>query len=580
MQVNFYQLPRAVQDRFIASLRGEGEPKPLLASSAEVPRVLFAWGGGGAVAVLALWLLLRVGMGDLEGSLALHPRPMLALYSALLAAIFVASLRIASSVHARRALPFRPGTYIFPCGVIDARTERLRLVYFSHEVEVRTQGARVALLFAKGEHFSFPAPSGELEHALSSVLSARDAMVAALAADDPKVLGRLDPTRDIGVANPFAPTASRKNQIPGWARLWWVIGLAVGVALSPALWFARNRASDNSMLARARGQNSVDAYQSYLARGGQNADVAKVLLPRAELAVAVKQGTLEAIEAYVAAHPGSGIPTEISAALRRAMLVELETIKRAGTITALTDFAKRHPNHLVDVELQQAIHAVYQLALARYRRESGVRDPAVLSFVERLLASAEQAGPAVLLRFHRKLTRSMEIADSQVKKSPFFMGVASGPSQYFDEAHARAREAAIAKTLVARFSSAFPPDVLSFELGPPVPSSDVALPPARRPTLFIEHSSEVSGASYLSANPRGVFVGLGLLFEVTFQVPDDGKPHRFRLSAWRPPNTTVPKGDHPFEEAVYEAMATEGFTQFAQKFLVTFFPRLDPKLAD
>ena len=99
------------------------------------------------------------------------------------------------------------------------------------------------------------------------MLSARDAMVAALAADDAKVLGRLFTTRDIGVANPFAPTAPRKNQIPGWARLWWVVGLAVGVALSPALWFARNRASDNSMLARARGQNSVDAYLSYLARG-------------------------------------------------------------------------------------------------------------------------------------------------------------------------------------------------------------------------------------------------------------------------------------------------------------------------
>src|SRR5206468_357661 len=116
-------------------------------------------------------------------------------------------------------------------------------------------------------------------------------------------------------------------------------------------------------------------------------------------------------------------------------------------------------------------------------------------------------------------TRSMDIADTQIKKSPFFMGTTSIPSQYFDDAHARPREAAAAKAIVARFASAFPPDILALDLGAPVPENEGPLPPNKIPTMFVEHSAEMSGASYLSANPRGVFVGLGMLFEVSFRFP-------------------------------------------------------------
>jgi hypothetical protein len=250
-------------------------------------------------------------------------------------------------------------------------------------------------------------------------------------------------------------------------------------------------------------------------------------------------------------------------------------------VSVLNDFAKRHPNNMVDAELKQAVHAVYLAALARYKKESGVRDGNALAFVERLLAYVEKNGPKVEVRFRRKNTRSMEIADTQIKKSPFFMGTTSIPSQYFDDAHARPREAIAAKTIVNRFSAAFPADILSFEVGSPVTDTEGPLPPNKYPTMYVEHSAEMSGASYLSANPRGVFVGLGMLFEVSFRLPDDSKPHKYRLSAWRPPDTTISKGDFPtFEAAVYETMATEGFAQFSQRYLSTFFPRAEPKATE
>jgi hypothetical protein len=359
------------------------------------------------------------------------------------------------------------------------------------------------------------------------------------------------------------------------------VGAAIGVLLAPGIWLVRNFVSDAQMLARANKAKDADSFRSYLARGGTKAEVRDVLLPRAELSEAVREGTVDAIEKFIATHPSAQIQGEVAVALRQSMLAELEAAKKVGTVSAFNDFAKRHPNNMVDAELKQAIHAVYLAALARYKKESGVRDGNALAFIERLLAYAEKNGPKAELRFRRKNTRSMEIADTQIKKSPFFMGTTSIPSQYFDDTHARPREVIAARTIVNRFAGAFPADILSLEVGQPVTDTEGPLPPNKYPTMYVEHSAEMSGASYLSANPRGVFVGLGMLFEVSFRLPDDNKPHKYRLSAWRPPDTTVSKGDFPtFEAAVYETMATEGFAQFSQRYLSTFFPRAEPKVTE
>jgi hypothetical protein len=303
--------------------------------------------------------------------------------------------------------------------------------------------------------------------------------------------------------------------------------------------------------------------------------VRDVFLPRVELRDAVKQGTVEAVESYIAAHPNSSIQSEVTAALRQSMLIALESVKKAGTVSALTEFSKKHPHKLVDTEVRQAIHAVYQGALAKYRKEATGKDPAVLAFVERLLAVAEKSGPKVEMRFARKVTRTMEMADTQIKRSPFYMGVVSLPSQYFDEAHARSREEAAGKTLAARFAASFPADILSLEMGPPIGDPEAPLPAVTVPTIFIEHSSQVSGPSYLSARPRGVFVGLALVFEVSFRLPDNGKPLNFKLPTWRNPDAKIEKGDGPLEAAVYESMTTNAFAQFTTKYLATFFTKPD-----
>jgi hypothetical protein len=581
-EMDFYELSRAVQDRFTVSVRGEGQPRPLLALRAGPPREVLVWSGIGAAGLAFLVLLVGLGFGDLKSSLALHGAPLAGAYALLAAIVAVSVMKVLTVLKQRWELPYRPGVYLFPAGVIDAKSDKLKVYPLSRLVTPVVEEKRLTLAFPEGQTFTFALMvSGHTAEVEKTIEEAQAAVEKAHAAGDKKGLGVLDPLVDIGVVNPFAPTARLARYTPFWARQAWVVAAAIGIVVAPAIWFVRNLVSDRQMLAQATKVKDAESFKAYLVRGGSKAEVRDVLLPRAELSEAIRNGSVEAIEKYMAAHPNSRIQNEVSSALRQAMLAELETVKKAGTVSTLTDFAKRHPNNLVDAELRQATHAVYQAALARYKKESGVRDANVLAFVERLLAYVEKNGPKVEIRFRRKNARSMELADTQIKKSPFFMGTTSIPSQYFDDEHSRPREVAAAKTILARFASAFPSDILAFQVGEPVPEPEGPLPPNKIPTMFIEHSAEMSGASYLSANPRGVFVGLGMLFEVSFRLPDESKPQKYRLSAWRPPDTTISKGDFPsFPAAVYETMATEGFGQFAQRYLSTFFPRPEPKTTD
>jgi hypothetical protein len=580
-EVDFYELSRAVEDRFVGSMRGEGQPRPLLAIRGGMPREVFVGIGIAAAGLVGLVVLFELGLGDLTSDFALHPVPAIAGYVVAVATIALGALRILARLRADWALPFTPGIYLFPSGVIDARRHILRVFTLSRLVKPAVEEGSLTLAFPEGESFTFAiSQKGHTDEIRTVIEGAQDALEKAQASGDKHSLGVLDPLVDVGVANPFAPKTALKRQIPLWARQVWLSALMVAVVVAPGIWFARNLVSDAAMLSRAHLQRNVEGYKAYLARGGRRQDVAEVLLPRAELVQAVKEGTVDAVEKYIVAHPNSKIQGEVSAALRQTMLVELEATKRAGSVSSLNDFARRHPNNLVDAELKQAIHAVYQAALARYKRESGVKDPAVLTFVEKLLAFAEKAGPKAEVRFRRKVAKSAEIADNQVKKSPFFMGTPSMPSQYFDDAHSRPRESASGKALVARFASAFAPDVLSLEMGAPITDPDAPLPTSTVPTLFVEHIAELSGASYLNANPRGVFVGAGMTFETTFRVPDDTKPYKFKQTVWRPPDVTLSKGDaETWETAVYEAMATEGFNQFTQKFLASLFGKADTKTA-
>jgi hypothetical protein len=576
-QVDFYKLARPVQERFIGSINGGGLPNPILEHRSEPkePRLWLALSGA---AILLLVALYRVGRGDLTSRMAIHGAPVIAAYVLLIAAAVFGVLRALAVWGAVRALPFRAGIYVFPIGLIDARRHVLRV----YKIEDLKSAAgpdgshRFILSFPGGRSFPFTAKSpAQASAAEAALATAQGRVKEADAARDsirPKALAALDPLQ--GYANPLVSSVPLSRKPPAWAQFAWLVALGAGVALGVSAWAVHNAQSDDKMYAAASTANDAASYRAYLARGTRHTtEVSKTLLPRAELREAERAGTVDAIEAYVKAHPGTAIGPEVQASLRAALLAELEAAKKAATLGALQEFARRHPDHHLEPELRAATHAVYAAALENYRKQANPKDPHVVAFVEKLVAYAERKGPDVQIRFRRTSPKQMEKADTQIAKSKFFKGVVSLPSRYFDAAHAHPHEDSSGRAIADRLQQAFPREILAFTTGPSIDDADAPLPAVTAPTLFIEHGEDWTGGLATSPNPRGVYIGIALAYATTFQIPDDAKPLRFKTTMYRGPEPTLAKDDEKPEEKIYDQIWREGFAQFDKRFLSTFFAR-------
>ena len=133
---SFYELARPIQDRFVAALRGEGLPRPMLARRAGPPRELLVWGGTALSALLALIVLVRLGFGNLDASLALQPAWLMGFYALVLAVLALGVLQAAAALWQVQSLPFRPGVYLFPSGIVDATRYELKVFPLSRLVQV------------------------------------------------------------------------------------------------------------------------------------------------------------------------------------------------------------------------------------------------------------------------------------------------------------------------------------------------------------------------------------------------------------------------------------------------------------
>jgi hypothetical protein len=581
-ELDFYKSSRSVQERFVASVGGAGAPLPMLRQQT-LPLESLLWtgvSGVGALAILALW---ELGYGSLDSSLAVHSTPMVVPYVLFLGVCAFGALRAATLANEVRQLPFRPGQYLFPSGLVEVTGSKLNVFPIEDLSAVEGPDAqnRVRLVFAAGRAFTFPVKDAPAAAGLkAAVQEAKAAVKAAEASGDRAALIPLDPLADPGYASPFSPKTPIVKRAPLWARYGLLWAALAGLVLGPLLFQVRNGYSDGRMLRAAERLRTSAAYKSYLVRGGTEANVGQVLLPRAELADATKQRSVEAIRSFAKEHPKSQIQAEVSAAMRAALLVELDKTKTAGTVTALQQFKDRYPEHpLIAQEIGQAVHAVYADALDKYRRVSSERDKGIVPFFERLFAFCERKGPRVEVRFHRKASQSMERADGLVKKNPYYTGPPSLPSRYFDETHVRGWEAEVGKALIERFADVFPKDVLYLEQGAPIGEADT-LPAVTVPTVLVEYALEMSAAAYLSYRPRGVYVGLGLTAEPSFRIPDDAKPLRYKFSAWRPPDLNPKKLEPPYEQNVYEAMGLAAYTQLSKGYLGFFFKPAEAKPAE
>ena len=201
----------------------------------------------------------------------------------------------------------------------------------------------------------------------------------------------LDPLAAPSVASPLTPDVARIRTAPAWEKWRFLIGAAAGGAIGVALFFARDIGSDARCLAWAKAKNDVPSYEKYLSRGRRHTElVAKELLPRAALREAVAKGSVEAIDDFARAHPGTKVQGEIDAARNTAVLAELERAKKTATFASVLGFGEKYPDKRKDPSFVQAKHALYARALERYLKETHEQ---VADILKRLVAAAEKVEP-------------------------------------------------------------------------------------------------------------------------------------------------------------------------------------------
>ena len=203
------------------------------------------------------------------------------------------------------------------------------------------------------------------------------------------------------------------------------------------------------------------------------------------------------------------------------MTAEFLDASKVGTVTALREFGeKRKAYAFIQPAVQAGVIAIYKNLLAHFVPG---KDPAIASFFERLLGYSKEHGPNVVIRFVRRTPDSEAAADNQVKLSAYFMGKESIPSQYFTGDYAAHREP-LRPTDIASTPSAtrFRRTCSASRSRRRSPTRAIRRR-ARAPTLRIEYAPEMAGG-YMSPKPRGVFVGVGMMFKSSFQIPGDNQP--------------------------------------------------------
>jgi hypothetical protein len=576
-KTDFYRLPRPVQDRFAAATRRAAPPAPLLFERAPRTKVWAYLGAGGGLTLVAI-VLLELGWGDVGSALAIHKAGLLGVDVALFAGAAYCVLHAVGILLTMESMPWRPGLYLFPASVVDARDATLLVwpVADSEGVDrVTAPRPGLALRMRDGTRVVVGASgAAEVERADTGLAARRGELAQAIAEENPHLLAELDPLHDGALSSPIGPSEAMKRTTPTWVRLDFAIALGVGAMLGLGIGDMRNAMSDAAMYRAIAGGGTVDALKAYIAHGGKHApDVSDVLLPRAELKEAEAQGSVAAIKAFAKAHPDSKIGPEIDAALRRAMLAELDKAKAVGTVAALDEFARKYPDKVVDKELNAARHALYVKALAGWGDKAQV-DPPTRAFMQRLLGWAEKNGPACQVRIRAQPSKTMDDADKSAIRSGHFPGADALPSHYVTPDLLRPREDRVAKDLAQSLADAFPAEVLAVTTGPTLAPD--AQPPAGVPVLLVEYSPEWSKANTASTKPPTVFAGLAFTFETTFTLPDGSPPLKLTTRAWRGAELWkihAPDGTsrEDFEKIVYDQMIDGAFDTLDKKLKDAFF---------
>jgi hypothetical protein len=556
----FYTLKRPLQERFIAATKGFTVPAPLAHQPLQ-GRFPLLWTLGSVGSLVAFFVVLAAGYGELESRLALVPGWMFGVYALLLAVSIWCAVQAWAQLQRQQRSPFILGVYLFPGVLMDARTPNLDSYSLTEGANAVAEGRKL-LVHTEGRTWVFglasDAEARQLKEQLDEAL--RDAAVAG------SEWHRFDPLAEPRYSSPLTSRERIAPFAPRWVKWSPAIAAVVAGIVAPAAGATRNLLSERRMYATAVERNTPAAYRAYLERVGETKrpDVRQVRLPTAELNELKDADNVEALEAWAQQNEDSEIKIAIDTVLRQQLLNELVVVARKENLGAVREFVARHPKHaLVETEIKNVRKRLTRSVFRDYTENHSTKTEGSDSAIESLLSYIAENDSTLDVRFQRIVTEKVNRADQVVRNSKYY-APSMLPSQYFDAKASRKREDGLYENFERRFRSAFAPDVIELVKGEAIEPGQKAPTNPDKPLLLVSHTITM-GHGIGNTHPNGIFVGVGFQFEALLFVPGQATPLKLRYSTWRMPDLTKLREGKLTIPQVYEQMADVAFEAFDKR---------------
>lgn len=618
--IEFNHFPRTTRERVALCLKGMGGPAPILQVRSTTGAVV-GWVILGLVSAATLIGVTMAGFGSIFD--CWQSPGMLVIYAAGFVFLGWSILGFLRRIKLASALPYPPGTYIFPMELVHADDTKLTIVPMGDLVSLQPvhhyrngfyTHTMFHFTFMGGRRHSFSiAGKDRAEMTLGTLRAAQAQVSQAIADRDVNRIAALDPFFDVrmnGWQNVGAFNAQEPGTLagsaPAWMKKGWLVGLGMAVVLSAPLWLVRNMLSDEKAFASLQRYGSTWEYEEYADHGHRHVDeVRKTLLPRAQLKDAKDKKTVTDIQKFIDDHAGQDIDPAVKAEADQALLDaihdEYTKAKDAGTVSALRTFVASYPKAADAPAAKTQIHTLFQKTLSDFRPRATKGDPNMVPFVESLIAYEEQNGsPPLQVRFRKHNSPSLALADKILAKDAedqgddptaalLGKGGAAKVTDHFDETDEDKRESLMVKSLGTAFSQVFPADVLPLKEGAPLPETNKEIDTLDAPTVLVDYTVSWSGQTYTGEKSGRSFVGIRISFDVSMHLAGatpstDKKALKFKLAVEPPEEFTVsydtfsdPEygsalGDiGPGDTLVYDVMALRAFDQLSTKMQHVFF---------
>ncbi len=565
-KIHFNALPEEVRQRFVDRITGEEKPGPLYRDPAPS-------GVGGLVfwllvGLAGLAILCSYGYGSLWGDGGFQGIGSLVLYVGGSAVAVASLLSILRRIKLHRALPFRPGRYLFALEFVDARSEVLELWPISQCVDFNgthhhNNGSYTHTTFVfhfeGGHRESFNIPSREMAEELLQQLGTIQGLISEAGGR----LGRGEgEDKDVGILYAFDPFFSARmseewaglsteapsnpsgeavaEPLPSYLTRVSLMAVIVGLGIGLSTWMVRNALSDSVRWTTAQSEPGAAAMDAYLYQGGWHEEEARTLF------------------------------------IERTF----HEVLASRSVTQMRNFIRQYPDY---EGAEEALHGLYMGALAAFEAQANQADPKLVPFVRALVANLEAtATTGVDVRFTRPSEEILRDIDTQVSQAGGRIdGIQVAPiGPHFAAQSATMRERAILKSLQQGFGAVFPQDIMELSYVESMGDGGGNSGDIERPTIDVLYNIAASGSLYSGETRDRAYIGIAVQFSVRMRVPGHSDELDLTLTV-EPPSTFTVQSSYmafagaatpgPDDDLVYQVMAARAFDHLSEKLRLAIF---------